>query len=87
MFNEFSFVFTNQVIAAEGEQKASHSLKEAAMVIAESPSALQVDIIATFLLYIEKLGKTYVKPFKYLFLVTLNIIILNSFFMIIFLRN
>ena len=39
-----SFVFVNQVIAAEGEQKASHSLKEAAMVIAESPSALQVNI-------------------------------------------
>ena len=32
------------MIAAEGEQKASHSLKEAAMVIQESPSALQVKI-------------------------------------------
>ena len=31
-----------KVIAAEGEQKASHALKEAAMVIQESSSALQV---------------------------------------------
>ena len=31
-----------QVIAAEGEQKASRALREAAEVIAESPSALQV---------------------------------------------
>ena len=33
----------SQVIAAEGEQKASRALKEAAAVINESPSALQVD--------------------------------------------
>ena len=32
-----------QVIAAEGEQKASRALREAAEVIAESPSALQVN--------------------------------------------
>ena len=31
-----------QVIAAEGEQKASRALREAAEVIAESPSALQL---------------------------------------------
>ena len=31
-----------QVIAAEGEQKASRALREAAEVIAESPSAIQV---------------------------------------------
>ena len=31
-----------QVIAAEGEQKASHALKEAAEVIQKSPAALQV---------------------------------------------
>merc|ERR1712038_1580099 len=36
-----------KVIAAEGEQKASHSLKEAAMVIAESPSALQLRYLQT----------------------------------------
>ena len=33
-----------KVIAAEGEQKASFALKEAAEVIQESPSALQVII-------------------------------------------
>ena len=33
---------STQVIAAEGEQKASRALKEAADVIQESPSALQV---------------------------------------------
>ena len=33
-----------QVIAAEGEQKASRALREAANVIAESSSALQVII-------------------------------------------
>ena len=32
----------NQVIAAEGEQKASRALREAADVISESPAALQV---------------------------------------------
>ena len=31
-----------KVIAAEGEQKASKALREAAEVISESPSALQV---------------------------------------------
>ena len=35
-------VLSWQVIAAEGEQKASRALREAAEVIAESPSALQV---------------------------------------------
>ena len=35
----FSFL---QVIAAEGEQKASRALREASEVISESPSALQV---------------------------------------------
>ena len=32
------------MIAAEGEQKASRALREAAEVIAESPSALQVKL-------------------------------------------
>jgi erythrocyte band 7 integral membrane protein len=36
-----------KVIAAEGEQKASHSLKEAALVIQESPSALQLRYLQT----------------------------------------
>ncbi len=37
-----------KVIAAEGEQKASRALKEAAEVIAESPAALQVLIFFFF---------------------------------------
>ena len=36
--------FASKVIAAEGEQKASRALKEAADVIQESPSALQVNL-------------------------------------------
>ena len=36
-----------QVIAAEGEQKASRALKEAADVINESPSALQLRYLQT----------------------------------------
>ena len=39
------YIYINlQVIAAEGEQKASRALREAANVIAESSSALQVTI-------------------------------------------
>ena len=37
----------NQVIAAEGEQKASLALKEAADVISESPAALQLRYLQT----------------------------------------
>ena len=40
-----------KVIAAEGEQKASHALKEAASVIQESPSALQVIFALIFSLH------------------------------------
>merc|ERR1712119_67244 len=36
-----------KVIAAEGEQKASRALREAAEVIAESPSALQLRYLQT----------------------------------------
>ena len=41
-WSKFHILF--QVIAAEGEQKASRALREAAAVIAESPSALQVTV-------------------------------------------
>ena len=40
-----------KVIAAEGEHKASKALKHAAEVIIDSPAALQVKIINTFLYY------------------------------------
>ena len=36
-----------QVIAAEGEQKASRALKEAAEIITESPAALQLRYLQT----------------------------------------
>ena len=36
-----------KVIAAEGEQKASVALKEASMIISESPSALQLRYLQT----------------------------------------
>jgi len=36
-----------KVIAAEGEQKASRALKEASLIIAESPSALQLRYLQT----------------------------------------
>ena len=39
--SDHKYLFS-QVIAAEGEQKASRALKEAAEVIQESPAALQV---------------------------------------------
>ena len=38
------------MIAAEGEQKASRALREAAEVIAESPSALQVTVVVVVFL-------------------------------------
>ena len=42
MPDQVSRYVDDQVIAAEGEQKASRALREAAEVIAESPSALQL---------------------------------------------
>ena len=39
--------FITQVVAAEGEQKASRALKEAADVMAESPAALQLRYLQT----------------------------------------
>lgn len=36
-----------QIIAAEGEMKASRALKEASLVIAEAPSALQLRYLQT----------------------------------------
>lgn len=41
------FNIYDQVVAAEGEQKASRALKEAADVIAESPAALQLRYLQT----------------------------------------
>lgn len=42
-----ALLFYVQVIAAEGEMNASRALKEASLVIAESPSALQLRYLQT----------------------------------------
>ena len=46
MYNVFILSLL-QVIAAEGEQKASKALKEAADIITESPAALQLRYLQT----------------------------------------
>ena len=51
-----------QVIAAEGEQKASKKLKEAADVIDESPSALQLRYLQTLNTIASENNHTYVFP-------------------------
>ena len=51
MPDQVSRYVDDQVIAAEGEQKASRALKEAAAVINESPSALQV-VLVCFLFFV-----------------------------------
>ena len=43
----------HQVIAAEGEQKASKALKEAADVLQQSPSALQVLVLVLVLVSVS----------------------------------
>ncbi|KAG0421532.1 hypothetical protein HPB47_002582, partial [Ixodes persulcatus] len=51
-----------KVIAAEGEQKAARSLKEAAEVIAESPSALQLRYLQTLTSIAAEKNSTIVFP-------------------------
>lgn len=46
-FTCLSSSFLLKVIAAEGEMNASRALKEASLVIAESPSALQLRYLQT----------------------------------------
>ena len=47
LFSLFLSCLSLQVIAAEGEMNASRTLKEASLVIAESPSALQLRYLQT----------------------------------------
>uniref|UniRef100_A0A915Q362 Band 7 domain-containing protein n=1 Tax=Setaria digitata TaxID=48799 RepID=A0A915Q362_9BILA len=61
-----------KVIVAEGEQKASHALKEAAEVIAESPSALQLRYLQTLNSISAEKNSTIIFPFP--------IDLLSSFF-------
>ena len=51
-----------KVIAAEGEQKASRALKEAADVISESPSALQLRYLQTLSTIAAEKNSTIVFP-------------------------
>ena len=51
-----------QVIAAEGEQKASRALKEAADVISQSPSALQLRFLQTLTQISAEKNSTIVFP-------------------------
>uniref|UniRef100_A0A915C655 Band 7 domain-containing protein n=2 Tax=Parascaris univalens TaxID=6257 RepID=A0A915C655_PARUN len=52
-----------KVIAAEGEQKASHALSEAARVIAESPSAIQLRYLQTLISISAEKNSTIIFPF------------------------
>uniref|UniRef100_A0A914YFI2 Prohibitin n=1 Tax=Panagrolaimus superbus TaxID=310955 RepID=A0A914YFI2_9BILA len=52
-----------KVIVAEGEQKASRALKEAAEVIAESPSALQLRYLQTLNSISAEKNSTIIFPF------------------------
>jgi erythrocyte band 7 integral membrane protein len=51
-----------QVIAAEGEHKASRALKEAAEVIAESPGALQLRYLQTLTTISAEKNSTIIFP-------------------------
>lgn len=54
--------YTEQVIAAEGEMKASRALKEAANVLSESPSALQLRYMQTLTEIASERNSTIVFP-------------------------
>jgi erythrocyte band 7 integral membrane protein len=51
------------VIAAEGEQKASQALKEAADVMADSPGALQLRYLQTLTTIAAEKNSTIIFPF------------------------
>ena len=52
----------SQVIAAEGEMNASRALKEASLVIAESPSALQLRYLQTLSTIAAEKNSTIIFP-------------------------
>jgi len=51
-----------QVIAAEGEQKASRALKEAADVISQSPAALQLRYLQSLNMIATEKNSTIIFP-------------------------
>lgn len=63
VFSSSTSPFTSpQVIAAEGEMNASRALKEASMVITESPAALQLRYLQTLTTIAAEKNSTIVFP-------------------------
>jgi len=60
--NSISLILLLQVIAAEGEMNASRALKEASMVITESPAALQLRYLQTLNTIAAEKNSTIVFP-------------------------
>ena len=58
----YKIVCLTQVIAAEGEQKASRALKEAADVISESESAIQLRYLQTLTTISAEKNSTIIFP-------------------------
>ena len=56
-----------KVVAAEGEQKASFALKQAADIIAQSPTALQLRYLQTLTQIAAEKNSTIVFPVKCLY--------------------
>jgi hypothetical protein len=56
-----------KVIAAEGEFKASTALKEASMVIAQSPAALQLRYLQVFLSFFKFYSIEFRPEFGFIF--------------------
>lgn len=57
-----SFLINVQVIAAEGEMNASRALKEASLVISESPSGLQLRYLQTLSTIAAEKNSTIIFP-------------------------
>lgn len=62
-----------KVIAAEGEHKASRSLKEAADIINESPIALQLRYLQTLTTIASEKNSTIVFPVSYIISFVFNL--------------
>ena len=64
-----------KVIAAEGEKKASYALKEAALVISQSPVAIQLRYLQTLTTIASERNSTIVNTTHYLFYISSFILI------------
>lgn len=61
-----------KVIAAEGEQQASRALKEASLIISESPAALQLRYLQTLTQISAEKNSTIIFPLPIEFMNTLS---------------